>query len=1217
MQIAADGLFLSHTDPMWIYDLETLRFLAVNDAAVAKYGYSRDEFLAMTIADIRPPEDVAALTANVAATVGRNEAGVWRHRLKSGEVIHVDISGNTFTHDGRRAELISARDVSRFVAAEQMAHEALERETLARRSSDALARQFELLFESVSGMFVVFSPVSYDVIAVSDTYLAATASTRAEVVGRNLFDALPMQPDDATHEQLRASFQRVLASGEPDLMDVQCFVLSPTQTAPASEYRYWAISNAPVSGPDGTLRHLMLRVQDVTEAAEIRGVDPVAPGGPTGHSARLDLFAHTRELKYDNLRLMELAARLQTTQRLLDTGTWNYLFDEDRLVWSGNVYDMYGVTPDRFGHGFEDYVALVHENDRAAMRANFDAFMASGTTHFSFSHQVVHPNGRIVHVHGVAEKTETDAGAVLSGVVQNVTERVAAAHALARANRMLEIAGTSARFGAWRYDVLADRLEWSSQLARIHDEPDGFTPSIAEAFEYFPPEYRDKIAGIFQTCLDEGVPFNEILEIVSAKGRRLWVRTIGEAEKDGAGRIVAAHGSFQDISELMSERKRADESEMLLEIAGRAVRLGGWQVSLTDRTVHWTDGVAAIHDLPPGTNPSFEGGIDYFAPEERDSARQVFEACAKDGVPFDNVRDVITAKGRHIKVRSMGQPLRDASGTIVAVQGAMQDVTELTEARRTAEQMSQRLLSTFESIRDGFFTLDTDFRFLLVNSEAIRILAMEKDQLLGRVIWDVFPTLEASEFGKKYKSAVQTGETRRFVGYFADLDRWYDVAVFPSAEGLSVYFQDVTDLRREQEQLRLLDAAAARINDVVIITEVGSGAAPAHHKIVYVNDAFERLTGYTRAEAIGQTSYLMQGPRTQRAELDRIRQALARFEPVTAEVINYTKSGREYWVELDIVPIADAAGAFTHFVSVQRDVTERRRAEEALRVSETRFRLIAKATGNAVWDWDITGQQFWWSDEMAEIFGHEPDPASGPSEIWRDHLHADDARRIDAGLDRLVSGEVDALQERYRFRRGDGTWATVEDRAFAIRDAGGRTVRVLGRMTDITERLQFEDRLRQSQKLEAVGQLTGGVAHDFNNLLTIIMGNTEVLQDRLADDDPLRQNVDMSAMAADRAAELTNRLLAFSRKQPLQPRVVDVNEVITGVEGMLRRTLGEDVDIGIIDDQRPVGARGKPGTPASWKPALLNSRDQFARRDCPTGGRALTIRDGAKTGVAR
>jgi len=118
LNLAADSLFMSNPDPMWIYDLETLRFLAVNKSAIAKYGYTRAEFLAMTIADIRPADDRAALARNVAAvTEGRGESGTWRHCLKSGEVIHVDITGHTITHDGRRAELVAARDVSRLVLA--------------------------------------------------------------------------------------------------------------------------------------------------------------------------------------------------------------------------------------------------------------------------------------------------------------------------------------------------------------------------------------------------------------------------------------------------------------------------------------------------------------------------------------------------------------------------------------------------------------------------------------------------------------------------------------------------------------------------------------------------------------------------------------------------------------------------------------------------------------------------------------------------------------------------------------------------------------------------------------------------------------------------------------------------------------------------------------------------------------------------------------------
>lgn len=118
MNISTDNFFLSHPDPMWVYDLDTLCFLAVNNAAVAKYGYAREEFLAMTIVDIRPCEDLPALEANVASvTEGRGEAGVWRHCLKSGETIHVDITGHTIEYQGRRAELIAARDVTENVEA--------------------------------------------------------------------------------------------------------------------------------------------------------------------------------------------------------------------------------------------------------------------------------------------------------------------------------------------------------------------------------------------------------------------------------------------------------------------------------------------------------------------------------------------------------------------------------------------------------------------------------------------------------------------------------------------------------------------------------------------------------------------------------------------------------------------------------------------------------------------------------------------------------------------------------------------------------------------------------------------------------------------------------------------------------------------------------------------------------------------------------------------
>ncbi len=142
-------------------------------------------------------------------------------------------------------------------------------------------------------------------------------------------------------------------------------------------------------------------------------------------------------------------------------------------------------------------------------------------------------------------------------------------------------------------------------------------------------------------------------------------------------------------------------------------------------------------------------------------------------------------------------------------------------------------------------------------------------------------------------------------------------------------FQDITQRHTEQAQLRLLETAVSRLNDMVIITQAGP-AGDSAPRIVFVNDAFERCTGYSREDAIGNTPALLWGPKTQRAELDRIGAAMKKWQPVRTEIINYTKAGKEFWLEIDIAPIADETGKFTHWVGVERDITERKQQQEEI-----------------------------------------------------------------------------------------------------------------------------------------------------------------------------------------------------------------------------------------------------------------------------------------------
>ncbi|NRF65709.1 PAS domain-containing protein [Aquincola sp. S2] len=281
----------------------------------------------------------------------------------------------------------------------------------------------------------------------------------------------------------------------------------------------------------------------------------------------------------------------------------------------------------------------------------------------------------------------------------------------------------------------------------------------------------------------------------------------------------------------------------------------------------------------------------------------------------------------HPSRRGLGVYMRDVTRQCRL---AEQLKAERKQAERETRELAARLTTTLESLTSGFYMLDRDWRFTYVNGQAERMLARQREGLLGRVLWDEFPLLRGTEFEHGYRYAMAHGSATTVEAFYAPLQVWVRVNCYPSEEGLGVYFRNTSTERAARQRLELLEASVSQLNDIVLITEAAPLTEPGP-RILFVNDAFLRVTGYAREDVLGKSPRLLQGPLTDRVELERVHRALARLEPVHTELVNYTKRGEPYWIEMDILPVGAQGDGYSHFVAVERDITGRKRDQDALR----------------------------------------------------------------------------------------------------------------------------------------------------------------------------------------------------------------------------------------------------------------------------------------------
>ncbi|MDA1307698.1 MAG: PAS domain-containing protein, partial [Acidobacteria bacterium] len=309
----------------------------------------------------------------------------------------------------------------------------------------------------------------------------------------------------------------------------------------------------------------------------------------------------------------------------------------------------------------------------------------------------------------------------------------------------------------------------------------------------------------------------------------------------------------------------------------------------------------------------------------------------------------------------------------------------------------------------------------------------------------------------------------------------------------------------------------------------------------------------------------------------------------------YRRSDGEYrWFQWS----SQADVATREVFSVARDVTELRRQEADLQASEERFRLLSRATTDAVWDWDPQAGTLWWSDSFLSVFGYDPEIRQSSLEFWQSLVHPDDRERVMTGIQTVMADPtVTTYTSEYRFKRADGSWADVLDHGHVMRDVDGKPVRLVGGMSDLTDRKRMEADMLRAQRLDSIGTLAGGIAHDLNNVFAPMMMAVELLKEDVVTEDG-RAMIETLDTSLQRGAGLVRQVLMFARGAHGQRVVVSPTQLTGEVQRMMQDTFPKSFTI-----RTTVGADVPmlTGDPTQLHQVLLNLCVN-ARDAMPDGG---------------
>jgi two-component system cell cycle sensor histidine kinase/response regulator CckA len=695
-------------------------------------------------------------------------------------------------------------------------------------------------------------------------------------------------------------------------------------------------------------------------------------------------------------------------------------------------------------------------------------------------------------------------------------------------------------------------------------------------FNFIHPDDAEMVTNFIRNSARTLSPFRKEFRYL-LNGNTRWCECISRPELLPGGGIIW-EGIILDITErkIIEDTLKGSEKRyrMIAEYAHDII----WTMNFDMRMTFISPSIVRVIGYTPEETRKL--------PLERFMTRESIDLAMKTlseeltverrGGPVDLYRsrtlelELFCKRGGTVWVENIVSFSRDEKGTAVEVMGLSRDITERKKADEVLRNSEEKYRSILENMNEGFFECDLKGNYTFFNDACCRLIGYDRGEIMGTNYKKIHPSGVADYLKEVYIRVYKTGMPEYLMDY--DVVRkdgslrthQLSVMLMRDASGKPFGFRnlvrDVTESKKAEEALK-------KYRNILETIEEAYSESDLAGNYTFANSAACRLTGYERGELIGMNYRKLHSPdvaqRLKGIFQDIYKTGKSRLQ-IEHEII--CKDGTIKTLNENAMLLKDPSGKPTGFYNLAWDITKQKKAEEDLRKSEEKYRTILETIEDSYTEVDLKGNYTFVNDAACRFLGYRRNELIGMN--YRNIHPPETAKRMKEIYKRVYeTGKSESLIE-FEVVLKDGSIRIHESTSSLIHDPSGSPAgfRVLSR--DITdrkkaeqERARLEGNLRQAQKMESVGRLAGGVAHDFNNMLSVIFGYAELIKSRLKDGDPMLKEVQEIENAAGRSRDLTRQLLAFSRKQAIAPRPIDLNELIEGMQNALARLIGEDIDL--------------------------------------------------------